>query len=204
ATLPQDNNVVVISKDSTAEAVFGTGAVPGLAAGPYVVEVWKQGQRMFSTNAVMPATTRNLTIDLTDKLDYTLNTALAPLVRNTVSATYASNQFNAKFSYDKTAVTPMGMPNATALQRVATPTVKIPVGRYAFPSVQTTLYVYPNNVLWVQRGNTMYRLLPQGNGGVPTAFGNQQINVTFETSNNQFSMYSPSFNAVLTASSRDI
>ena len=34
---------------------------------------------------------------------------------------------------------PMGTPDPTALQRTTTPVVKIPVGRYTFPTAQTTL-----------------------------------------------------------------
>ncbi|HEX5061967.1 MAG TPA: hypothetical protein VFV99_21510 [Kofleriaceae bacterium] len=204
ATLPQGAQVLVINKDSANEVVFGSGAVPSLVAGPHVVEVWNGGQRVFVTNAVLPATTKEQRIDLTDKLDYTVTTALAPLVRNVVSATYTGSQFNAKFSYDKTAVQPMVAPNATALQRVATPKVNIPVGRYTFSNVQTQLLVFPNDVLWIQRGNAMYRLLPQGNGGVPTRFYNNQINAYFETTNNSFYMSSPSFSTVLNASMRDI
>jgi len=204
ATLPQDNFVAVISKDTTNEAVFGTGAVPSLTAGPYVVEVWKMGQRVFSTNAVLPVTSREQRIELLDKLDYTLSTALAPLVRNTVSATYVNGASVAKFSYDKTVVAPMGTPDPNTLSRVATPTVKIPVGRYTFASVQTTLLVYPNNVMWVQRGGQFFRLLPQGNGGVPTRFWNQQLNSYFDTANNQFYLGASSFSTVLNASMRDI
>lgn len=204
ATLSQDSKVLVINKDTATETVFGAGAVPALSAGSHVVEVWNGGQRVFSTNAALPATTREQRLDLTDKLDYTLMTALAPLVRNTVSATFTGSTFTAKFSYDKIAVPPTGTPHPTALQRTATPTVKIPVGRYSFPQVQTTLLVYPNNVLWVQRGSQVFRLLPAGNSSVPTRFWNSQINATFETANSQFLLSSPSFNTVLNASMRDI
>jgi len=54
-------------------------------------------------------------------------------------------------------------------------------------------------VLWIQRGNAMYRLLPQGNGSVPTRFYNSQLNAYFETTNNSFYMGSPSFSTVLNA-----
>jgi hypothetical protein len=200
STVPQDHAVVVINKDSAIEAVFSTGAVPPLAAGPYVVEVWKAGQRMFSTNAVLPATTREQRIDLTDKLDYTLMTALAPLVRNTVSAT----GFTAKFTFDKTSVPPTGTPDPSTLLRVATPTVKLPTGRYPLGAMDTALLVYPNNVLWVQRGTSFWRLWPAGNGNVPTAFWNNAISASFEVSTNMMSMSSPSIYAVLNASMREI
>jgi hypothetical protein len=204
AAMPMDHKVVVINKDSTAEAVFGPGAVPAVTEGPHVFEVWHAGQRVFSTNAVLPATTRDQRIDLGDKLDYTLMTALAPLVRNTVSATFASSSFTARFTHDRTTVPPMGTPHATALQRVATPAVKIPVGRYTFPSVQTQLLVYPNNVLWIQRGGQSFRMLPIGNGNIPTRFWNAQLSASFDTTNNQFHMSSPSFSITLNASMRDI
>lgn len=204
ATLPMDAKVLLIHKELGSETVFGTGPVPALSGGPHVVEVWQAGVRVFSTTAQLPVMTREQRLELNDKLDYTLTTGLSPLVRNTVSATATGSTFTAKFSYDKATVPPTGVPNATALQRTATPTVKIPVGRYAFPQAQATLLVFPNNVLWVQRGTTMFRLLPQSNGTLPSRFVNTQLSASFEAANSAFSMSSPSLNTVVTASMRDI
>ena len=198
-----DAKVIVIAKDTQAETVFGDAATPAVG-GPVVFEVWKANQRIFSTNAVLPPLTKTLTLDLSDKLDYTLKGALAPLVKNVATATFNGNSA-VHYTYDKTIVAPTGPVDQTAVQRTTSPTIKLPVGRYTIPQANIVVNIYSNNVIWVSRSGSSFRLLPIANNTpTPTVLYNQQMQVTFDTANNQLFISNPSFQAVLTASMRDI
>jgi hypothetical protein len=206
ATLPSGAQVFVLSQDTGAEAVFPAGTVPSLPAGVYVFEVWQTGQRSFSTNAQLPVMTSQQQIALNDKLDYTLMSGLTPLVRNLAGATQSGNTFAVHFTYDATTIPPPTV-SQLAVQRTATPTVTIPVGRYSFPASSAIFYVYPNNVLWLSRGGQMFRLLPSGSSvGVPQAFAAQGFPVSFTATNNNLwcSGCTPNINVVLKGSMRDI
>ncbi len=201
-TLPQDAKLVAISKSSAEETTAPTGPL-ALGAGPYVIEVWKGGQRTFSTNVQAPALARTQMLDLGDKLDYTLVGGLQPLVRNVASAMFSGSSATARFTFDKTAVAPTGTVDASAVQRTASPLVKIAVGRYTLTAANIVLYVYPNNVLWLSRGNQLFRMLPAPNGfSNPVRYVNAQLNATFDTSTNALFVNSQNF--TLASSMRDI
>jgi hypothetical protein len=202
-TLPQDAKLFVLNKDSRDERVTG-GGVFAIDNGQYVVEVWKAGQRTFSTNLQTPALTRNETLNLTEQLDYTLTTGISPLVRNIRSAGFANSAYTLKATFDKTVVPPQAPVDQNVLPRLASPVVKLPTGRYTVPSLgNVALLVYPNNVLWVQRGQEMYRLLPYGNNAGGIRYYTSSLQMSFEPTSNV--LYTPQFGQVtLSASSRDI
>ena len=210
ATLPADGKLVIIEKSSLSESVLPTGVVP-IGAGQHVFEVWEQGQRTFHTTVHTPSLTRTERIDLGSQLDYTLVAGLTPLVRNVVSATAASG-WNAKFNFTKTAVNPSQPVNQQALQMTATPTVKIPVGRYQIGTTNMKLHVYPNNVLWIvtnnqSNNNQAFRLLPQTNsssGGVPGRFVNQSLTATFDVATSTLRLSNQGVSMAFNASMRDI
>jgi hypothetical protein len=205
ATLTNGAQVIAINQESAAEVVFGDGAVPSFPGGDYTFEVWQGGQRTFSTNADLPTLTATTTIPLNDKLDYTLTSGLAPLVRNLTSATLTSSQYVVHYTYDKTAQPPPASIIAAAVTATTTPTVKLAVGRFTFPQSGASLLVYPNNVLWFNNRGALSRLLPVGNNGsAPTRFAGP--NITFDAAASQIycSQCSPAVNVRLDNSMRDI
>ncbi len=206
ATLPADAKVLLIAKDSGTEAVFGPGPAPAFQ-GPTVLEVWQSGQRIYSSNATLPDLTRNAKLDLTSKLDYTLVAGVTPLVRNVVSASRIANgTLEAKFRFDKVATPATGTVDASVLTATATPTVKLPVGRYTLPMVNWVFHVYPGNVLWLTQGTNAQRLLPRmtnGNQSVPGGFEVDGLNLRFDAATNGLTI-SNQFNRALTGAMRDL
>jgi hypothetical protein len=204
--------VLVLDQDAGTETVFGAGNVPSLSRGVYVFEVWKNGQRAFSTNAELPATSTTNQIPLSDKLDYTLVSGLAPLDKNVASATatyqnYYGYTYAVHYTYDKTAMPmPMGA-NAQAVQVTTSPTITIPVGRYTLAGSNAQFFVYANNVAWFSYGNQQYRLLPVGNNGTaPTRLQANGLSVVFDTQSNTLTCgnCNPYISVQLKSSSRDI
>ena len=212
AALPMGAQVLVLDQDSGAETVFGTGNVPGLTRGEYIFEVWQNGQRSFATNADLPAMATTSQIPMSDKLDYTLVSGLAPLVKNVASATatyqnYYGYTYAVHFTYDKTAMPLPPMASTQAVQVTASPAITIPVGRYSFPQSNAQFFVFANNVAWFSYGSQQYRLLPVGNNGVAaTRLQATSFSVVFDTSNNTLSCgnCNPSISVQLKSSMRDI
>ena len=204
ATMPADAKLVLINKQGAAEVASGSGVV-GIASSQYVVEMWQNGNRTFSTNMQTPALTRNDTVDITSNLDYTLSSGLAPLVRNLTTATFVGNTATIKATYDKTTIPPTQPINQTAVQRTASPVVKIATGRYSVPTLNAILYVHPNNVLWIQRGTQMFRMLPYyGDNTAVYSYFAQSAQIQFDVRTNVLYNTQNGQQLVLDASMRDI
>lgn len=204
--LPPNMNakLVMIDKERIGESTHPAGLI-SIPGGQYVFELWVAGQRTFHTNVHASDLTRTQTIDLSDKLDYTLVAGLTPLVRNISSATFDGSAI-ARFSFNKTAVNPTAPVNQIALPRVATPVVKIPVGRYTLPNTNIQLQVFPNNVLWLVSNQQGFRLLPVLNPStlMPARFFNQPMRATFDPATNGLRIDNQGVALTLSASMRDI
>ncbi|MGE5182025.1 MAG: hypothetical protein ACM31C_08180 [Acidobacteriota bacterium] len=208
--LAAGTQLVVIDQDAGTETVFGAGTVPSLPKGQFVFEAWNGGQRTFSTNATLPLMTSKQQSQLSDKLDYTLMSGLTPLVRNLNSATVTYNgytYYTVHYTFDTTTIAPPANANQQAVTATSSPAVKIPVGRYSFPTSRTTFYVYPNNVVWLNYGGTMYRMLPTGNNGAaPHVLAASNLSAQFDATTNYLYCNScqPAVSVTLTSSMRDI
>lgn len=116
AAMAADAKVLGIDKGNGSEVVFGADTVPTFDGGQFVYEVWQGGNRVFTTNVTLPTLIKTVTHDLTDKLDYTLEGALAPLVRNVTSASRLAPGYTAQWTYDASTIPPTGSVDASALK----------------------------------------------------------------------------------------
>jgi hypothetical protein len=202
--LPAGQKLIVINKDDARESTADDGVFPGFRS--VVIEVWQGTERVFSTNAVLPAITGELAEDLTSKLDYTFIGGLTPLVKNVASTTVDGNGSTARFTYDTTPVGPTGPVDQSVLRVLSTPVVTLPVGRYPVGvDGSTVLMVFPNNVVWGSTNGVMTRLMPSASSqGTLSRFRTEGSELTLDATTNRFDVRSTGLAVTLSASMREI
>ncbi|MCB9652700.1 MAG: hypothetical protein H6729_01020 [Deltaproteobacteria bacterium] len=137
STVPSGHKALLIRTRSGQGVVLeeGTHARPALlAGGTYRVELWRDGERVESSDVEIPFAWSRPE-QLSRFAGYTFETAEGEtLARNVTSATrLPDGRYAAQFSYDRLAQPAEGVTAPFALTQVASSAISLPSGRYEVP-----------------------------------------------------------------------